>query len=159
MPWMRGAEGIVPRASYFLPMKQLSEGFFGRGCSENVFPLYSDLVLAPAERALRLFPSQSHFQRSKHQSRLRRTGVASQGGTEIMPKLYVGNLPRSITESALEEFLQNAECPVESIKLVRDFDTGLPRGFAFVELNVDADLEGTIQKLNWSLTSFQIKSL
>ena len=65
-----------------------------------------------------------------------------------MPKLYVGNLPRSITESALEEFLQNAECPVESIKLVRDFDTGLPRGFAFVELNVDADLEGTIQKLN-----------
>ena len=67
---------------------------------------------------------------------------------ELMAKLYVGNLPRSVTESALEEFLQAAQCAVESIKLVRDLDTGLPRGFAFVELPAGADLQDAIQKLN-----------
>jgi cold-inducible RNA-binding protein len=67
---------------------------------------------------------------------------------KLMPKLYVGNLPRSVTEGSLEEFLQAAQCQVENIKLVRDLDTGLPRGFAFVELAAGADLQGAIQKLN-----------
>jgi RNA recognition motif-containing protein len=65
-----------------------------------------------------------------------------------MPKLYVGNLPRSVTESALEEFLQVAEVGVDTIKLIRDLDTGLPRGFAFVELSAGADLQAAIAKLN-----------
>jgi RNA recognition motif-containing protein len=65
-----------------------------------------------------------------------------------MSKLYVGNLPRSVTENSLEEFLQTAECPVASVKLIRDLETGLPRGFAFVELAAGADLEEAIRKLN-----------
>ena len=65
-----------------------------------------------------------------------------------MSKLYVGNLPRSVTESALEEFFQAAQYQVESIKLIRDMDTGLPRGFAFVELAAGVDLEKAIQDLN-----------
>jgi cold-inducible RNA-binding protein len=65
-----------------------------------------------------------------------------------MSKLYVGNLPRSMTESALEEFFQAAQYQVESIKLIRDMDTGVPRGFAFVELAAGVDLEKAIQDLN-----------
>lgn len=65
-----------------------------------------------------------------------------------MSKLYVGNLPRSVTETSLEEFFQAAQYQVESIKLIRDMDTGAPRGFAFVELAAGVDLEKAIQDLN-----------
>jgi cold-inducible RNA-binding protein len=65
-----------------------------------------------------------------------------------MSKLYVGNLPRSVTESNLEEFFQTAQYQVESIKLIRDMDTGVPRGFAFVELAAGVDVEKAIQALN-----------
>lgn len=65
-----------------------------------------------------------------------------------MSKLYVGNLPRSMTESSLEEFFQAAQYQVESIKLIRDMDTGVPRGFAFVELAAGVDVEKAIQDLN-----------
>jgi cold-inducible RNA-binding protein len=65
-----------------------------------------------------------------------------------MAKLYVGNLPRSVTESNLEEFFQAAQYQVESIKLIRDMDTGVPRGFAFVELAAGVDVEKAIQELN-----------
>src|SRR5215475_567366 len=65
-----------------------------------------------------------------------------------MSKLYVGNLPRTATESSLEEFFQAAQYQVESIKLIRDMDTGVPRGFAFVELAAGVDVEKAIQALN-----------
>lgn len=65
-----------------------------------------------------------------------------------MSKLYVGNLPRTATESSLEEFFQAAQYQVESIKLIRDMDTGVPRGFAFVELAAGVDVEKAIQELN-----------
>ena len=68
-----------------------------------------------------------------------------------MANLYLGNLPREITESSLEEFLQEAQCPYESIKLIRDMETGTPRGFAFVELPASADMQESIQKLTGSL--------
>ena len=67
---------------------------------------------------------------------------------ERMSKLYVGNLPRNVTESNLEEFFQAAQYQVESIKLIRDMDTGVPRGFAFVELAAGVDVEKAIQDLN-----------
>ncbi|MFN8006603.1 MAG: RNA-binding protein [Terriglobia bacterium] len=65
-----------------------------------------------------------------------------------MPKLYVGNLPRSITEARLEEFFTSLQYPVDNIKLIRDMDSGLPRGFAFVELAAGTDIEKAVQELN-----------
>ena len=65
-----------------------------------------------------------------------------------MSKLYVGNLPWNATEAMLEEMFQAADLRVESVKLVRDMDTGQPRGFAFVELEGGADIQNAIQKLN-----------
>jgi cold-inducible RNA-binding protein len=65
-----------------------------------------------------------------------------------MSKLYVGNLPGSITESMLDQFFTSAQYQVENIKLVRDMDTGLPRGFAFVQLAAGMDMQKAIQELN-----------
>jgi RNA recognition motif-containing protein len=64
-----------------------------------------------------------------------------------MANLYLGNLPREITEASLEEFLTEAGCPFEKIKLIRDMTTGEPRGFAFVELKEGSDMNQVIQKL------------
>lgn len=47
-------------------------------------------------------------------------------------KLFVGNLPFSITEDKLKEiFEQYGE--ITSLKLITDRETGKSRGFAFVE--------------------------
>jgi RNA recognition motif-containing protein len=53
-------------------------------------------------------------------------------------KLYVGNLPYETTESDLQALFEVAG-QVSTISIVRDRDTGRPRGFAFVEMSdVDA---------------------
>ena len=48
-------------------------------------------------------------------------------------KLYVGNLPYSVTEDTLRElFASYGE--VQSVTVITDRDTGQPRGFGFVEM-------------------------
>jgi cold-inducible RNA-binding protein len=56
-------------------------------------------------------------------------------------KLYVGNLPFSVTSDDLQGlFSQHGE--VHSVNLVTDRETGRPRGFAFVEMaNADAAID------------------
>jgi RNA recognition motif-containing protein len=52
-------------------------------------------------------------------------------------KLYVGNFPYDTTESDLRE-LFSAHGEVLSVNVVEDRETGRSRGFAFVEMEVDA---------------------
>ena len=53
-------------------------------------------------------------------------------------KLYVGNLPFTVTETELRD-LFGQHGAVQSAQIVTDRDTGQPRGFAFVEMdNADA---------------------
>ncbi len=71
-------------------------------------------------------------------------------------KLYVGNLPFSVTSDSLQElFSQHGE--VHSVNLITDRDTGRPRGFGFVEMDnaqeaIDAlngqDFEGRALNVN-----------
>ncbi len=63
-----------------------------------------------------------------------------------MIKLYVGNLPFSVTESPLRELFQK-HGTVESVNLVTDRETGRPRGFGFVEMPAQ-DATRAIQSLN-----------
>ncbi len=63
-------------------------------------------------------------------------------------KLFIGNLPRSITESALNDFVTNAGFQVASAVVIRDKMTGEPRGFGFVELAEGQDLQRAIEGLN-----------
>ena len=62
-------------------------------------------------------------------------------------RLYVGNLPFSVTEQDLEDlFGQSGQ--VESTNIVTDRDTGRSRGFAFVEMDSREAADAAIQALN-----------
>ena len=62
-------------------------------------------------------------------------------------KIYVGNLPFSVTEQSLQStFSQHGT--VESINLITDRDTGQSKGFGFVEMRTDAEAHAAIAKLN-----------
>jgi cold-inducible RNA-binding protein len=62
-------------------------------------------------------------------------------------RLYVGNLPFSISEQEVEELFRQLGV-VESTNLVTDRDTGRSRGFAFVEMESRESAEAAIASLN-----------
>ena len=49
-------------------------------------------------------------------------------------KLYVGNLPFTITEAELRSHFEGYGA-VDRVNVIMDRETGRPRGFAFVEMN------------------------
>lgn len=62
-------------------------------------------------------------------------------------KLYVGNLPYSIDDAALES--QFSACgKVESARVITDRDTGRSKGFGFVEMSTDEEANAAIEKFN-----------
>ena len=62
-------------------------------------------------------------------------------------KLYVGNLPFSVSESELSEvFGEFGE--VSDVALITDRDTGRPRGFGFVEMSNDDEGRAAITALD-----------
>jgi cold-inducible RNA-binding protein len=62
-------------------------------------------------------------------------------------KLYVGNLPFSITEERVGEvFGQIGQ--IESIRIVIDRDTGRSKGFGFVEMSSDDEAAAAIEQLH-----------
>ncbi len=62
-------------------------------------------------------------------------------------KLYIGNLPYSVTDTALREmFAPLGE--VSSVSVITDRDTGRPKGFAFVEMADDAAATQAISQVN-----------
>jgi RNA recognition motif-containing protein len=67
----------------------------------------------------------------------------------MMPqRLFVGNLPHSITDSELNDFVTQAGFQAASAIVVRDKFSGQSRGFGFVELAEEQDLERAVQGLN-----------
>jgi RNA recognition motif-containing protein len=63
-------------------------------------------------------------------------------------RLFFGNLPRSATDTSLGDFVSEAGFQVTSAVVIRDRMTGESRGFGFVELAKDDDLERAIAGLN-----------
>jgi len=61
-------------------------------------------------------------------------------------KLYVGNIPTSVSESELREVFEGFG-EIESLNLITDRDTGMSRGFGFVEMP-DSAAEKAMQDLN-----------
>lgn len=62
-------------------------------------------------------------------------------------RLYVGNLPYSASEEELESLFSKAGT-VKSVTIVRDRETGRSRGFAFVEMESQAEAEKAISLTN-----------
>jgi RNA recognition motif-containing protein len=62
-------------------------------------------------------------------------------------KLYVGNLPYSVTEATLREMF-GAVGEVASVSIITDRETGRAKGFAFVEMASDDAAQKAISQLN-----------
>lgn len=62
-------------------------------------------------------------------------------------KLYVGNLPFSITEQSLNELFAD-HGSVASARIITDRETGRSKGFGFVEMSNDDEAQSAIEKLN-----------
>ena len=67
-----------------------------------------------------------------------------------MKNLFVGNLDSEVTQEELRRLFE-AYGQVMQVHIVRDRDTGLPRGFAFVEMKHEAEAENAIKALNGSI--------
>jgi RNA recognition motif-containing protein len=69
-------------------------------------------------------------------------------------KIYVGNLPRELTEQELrEEFAAFGE--VASVSIVKDKYSGQPRGFGFVEMASVSQGQAAIAGLNGKMLKDQ----
>ncbi len=62
-------------------------------------------------------------------------------------KLYVGNLPFTVTEENLNQKFAEFGA-VTSAKIITDRDTGRSKGFGFVEMDDDAGADKAIATLN-----------
>ena len=61
--------------------------------------------------------------------------------------IYVGNLPYSATEEDVSGLFAEYG-PVERVKIITDRDTGQSKGFAFVTLGDQSQLNAAIEALN-----------
>ena len=62
-------------------------------------------------------------------------------------KIYVGNVPFSADDVALEELFKQFG-QVDSAKIITDRDSGRSRGFGFVEMANDEEARKAIEDLN-----------
>lgn len=62
-------------------------------------------------------------------------------------KLYVGNLPYTVTDSDLHRIF-SAHGTVESAQVINDRDSGRSKGFGFVEMSSNEEAQAAIAALN-----------
>lgn len=67
-----------------------------------------------------------------------------------MTNVFVGNLDITVTEQQLREVFA-AYGSVETITMVKDRDTGEPRGIAFVEMTQANEAQGAITALDGTI--------
>ena len=63
-------------------------------------------------------------------------------------RLYVGNLPFSVSEHEVRELFEGDGRQVTEVKLITDRETGRPRGFGFVEMGNNEDADSAIRNLH-----------
>jgi RNA recognition motif-containing protein len=69
---------------------------------------------------------------------------------DVVKNLFIGNLGSEVTHEELRRLFE-AYGQVVQVHSIVDRDTGLPRGFAFVEMTNDAEAEKAIRALNGSI--------
>jgi RNA recognition motif-containing protein len=61
--------------------------------------------------------------------------------------IYVGNLSYGLSEDELKELFENYG-PVDSVKIIKDRETGRSKGFGFIEMPNDEEAQNAIDSLN-----------
>lgn len=62
-------------------------------------------------------------------------------------KIYVGNISRESSEAEVKELFEKIGT-VENFKLIKDINTGLIKGFGFVDMTSEEDGQKAIDELN-----------
>jgi RNA recognition motif-containing protein len=78
-----------------------------------------------------------------HHDHLTVSALNAEENFSMLKKLFVGSLPWSIDDSALEDLFRD-HGTVQSARVITDRDTGRSRGFGFVEIETD-DLAAIIR--------------
>lgn len=61
--------------------------------------------------------------------------------------IYIGNLNYRVREEDLKQVMEEYGA-VDSVKIIKDRETGRSKGFAFVEMTNDEDAKKAIEELN-----------
>jgi len=61
--------------------------------------------------------------------------------------IYVGNLSYKVRENDLKEVMEDYGT-VDSVKIIKDRDTGRSKGFAFIEMANEDEAQRAIEELN-----------
>jgi RNA recognition motif-containing protein len=67
-----------------------------------------------------------------------------------MTNIFVGNLDITVTERQLRELFE-AQGTVESVTIVKDRDTGEPRGMAFIEMIQATEAQAAVSALDGTM--------
>ena len=62
-------------------------------------------------------------------------------------KIYVGNIPAQATEADLKNHFSKAG-DVASVKIMKDHQSGQPRGFAFIEMSTRREAQKAVSMFN-----------
>jgi cold-inducible RNA-binding protein len=65
-----------------------------------------------------------------------------------MQKLFIGNIPHASSELELQQWVESQGFRVESAEVIYDRATGKSRGFGFINLTDESDVEKAISTLN-----------
>ena len=65
-----------------------------------------------------------------------------------MPKLFIGNIPHASSEQELQQWIESHGFRVQSTEVIYDRATGKPRGFGFVNLTDDTEVQKAIAVMN-----------
>lgn len=72
-------------------------------------------------------------------------------------RLYVGNLPKSTTSDELKTLFLQAGA-VTAVDIIKDRNSGLPKGFGFITMTSQADADKAISMFNaYSLSEHELK--
>jgi RNA recognition motif-containing protein len=65
-----------------------------------------------------------------------------------MQKLFIGNIPHASSDLELRQWVESQGFRVEAVELIYDRTTGKPRGFGFVNLSDESDVQKAIALMN-----------
>ncbi len=63
-------------------------------------------------------------------------------------KVYVGNLEYSVTEDDLKSFFEEKDIQTSEITVIKDKYTGRSKGFGFVEVGSEEEIQKAVETLN-----------